>query len=212
MSTPSTSRGASSLRAACRAAGACGSRSSIRCCRWPLRPCLEPMCSLPRSSASRSPGPTARRPLRLKANGWYGNAAVGICYETLPWLTAAAAALGAAPSMAGFHRGACLWHRRAWHHDAQRFQGNGRRPAHGHPLAAGDAGRGQGGAAGLPRYGSCRKPASSRCSSFRVTPSMQRWSAFCSPHSLPAWSGSCAIPWRGRSGTAPSASGFMSAA
>jgi chlorophyll synthase len=37
-------------------------------------------------------------PLRLKANGWYGNAAVGISYETLPWLTAAAAALGAAPS------------------------------------------------------------------------------------------------------------------
>jgi chlorophyll synthase len=37
-------------------------------------------------------------PMRLKANGWYGNAAVGICYETLPWLTAAAAALGAAPS------------------------------------------------------------------------------------------------------------------
>ncbi|HSO48718.1 MAG TPA: UbiA family prenyltransferase, partial [Rhizobiaceae bacterium] len=41
-------------------------------------------------------------PVRLKANGWYGNAAVGISYETLPWLTAAAAALGAAPSMPVF--------------------------------------------------------------------------------------------------------------
>ncbi len=41
-------------------------------------------------------------PVRLKANGWYGNAAVGISYETLPWLTAAAAALGTAPSMPVF--------------------------------------------------------------------------------------------------------------
>ena len=30
-------------------------------------------------------------PFRLKRNGWYGNAAVGICYEGLPWFTAAAA-------------------------------------------------------------------------------------------------------------------------
>ncbi|MEO0919218.1 MAG: chlorophyll synthase ChlG [Pseudomonadota bacterium] len=37
-------------------------------------------------------------PLRLKQNGWYGNGAVGISYETLPWITAAAAALGALPS------------------------------------------------------------------------------------------------------------------
>ena len=29
-------------------------------------------------------------PMRLKRNGWYGNAAVGICYEGLPWFTAAA--------------------------------------------------------------------------------------------------------------------------
>jgi chlorophyll synthase len=41
-------------------------------------------------------------PFRLKANGWYGNAAVGISYETLPWLTAAAAALGTAPPMPVF--------------------------------------------------------------------------------------------------------------
>ncbi len=37
-------------------------------------------------------------PLRLKRNGWWGNAAVGFSYETLPWITAAAAALGALPS------------------------------------------------------------------------------------------------------------------
>jgi chlorophyll synthase len=36
-------------------------------------------------------------PLRLKLNGWLGNGAVGFSYETLPWLTAAAAALGGLP-------------------------------------------------------------------------------------------------------------------
>jgi chlorophyll/bacteriochlorophyll a synthase len=36
-------------------------------------------------------------PLRLKLNGWFGNGAVGFSYETLPWLTAAAAALGTGP-------------------------------------------------------------------------------------------------------------------
>ncbi len=36
-------------------------------------------------------------PFRLKRNGWGGNAAVGLCYEGLPWFTAAAAALGTFP-------------------------------------------------------------------------------------------------------------------
>jgi chlorophyll synthase len=36
-------------------------------------------------------------PLRLKRSGWYGPGAVGLCYEGLPWFTAAAAALGAFP-------------------------------------------------------------------------------------------------------------------
>jgi chlorophyll synthase len=36
-------------------------------------------------------------PFRLKKNGWWGNAAVGTCYEGLPWFTAAALALGALP-------------------------------------------------------------------------------------------------------------------
>jgi chlorophyll synthase len=37
-------------------------------------------------------------PFRLKANGWWGNAAVGLCYEGLPWFTAAAAMLSTLPS------------------------------------------------------------------------------------------------------------------
>ena len=36
-------------------------------------------------------------PFRLKKNGWFGNGAVGFSYETLPWITAAAAALGTLP-------------------------------------------------------------------------------------------------------------------
>ncbi|MEM6638315.1 MAG: chlorophyll synthase ChlG [Pseudomonadota bacterium] len=37
-------------------------------------------------------------PFRLKLNGWWGNAAVGACYEGLPWLTAAAVLSAAAPT------------------------------------------------------------------------------------------------------------------
>ena len=36
-------------------------------------------------------------PLRLKANGWWGNSAVALCYEGLPWFTAAAVMLGQVP-------------------------------------------------------------------------------------------------------------------
>ena len=36
-------------------------------------------------------------PFRLKANGWWGNAACGLAYETLPWVTAAAVLSGGAP-------------------------------------------------------------------------------------------------------------------
>jgi chlorophyll synthase len=35
-------------------------------------------------------------PLRLKANGWWGNSAVAACYEGLPWVTGAVAAAGGA--------------------------------------------------------------------------------------------------------------------
>ena len=37
-------------------------------------------------------------PFRLKLNGWWGNAAVGLCYEGLPWFTGAAVMSGAMPS------------------------------------------------------------------------------------------------------------------
>jgi chlorophyll/bacteriochlorophyll a synthase len=33
-------------------------------------------------------------PVRLKQNGWWGNAAVGLCYEGLPWITGVAVMLG----------------------------------------------------------------------------------------------------------------------
>jgi chlorophyll/bacteriochlorophyll a synthase len=36
-------------------------------------------------------------PIRLKQNGWWGNSAVGLCYEGLPWFTAAAIVTGGAP-------------------------------------------------------------------------------------------------------------------
>ncbi len=36
-------------------------------------------------------------PLRLKQNGWFGNLAVGLCYEGLPWFTAAAIMAAALP-------------------------------------------------------------------------------------------------------------------
>lgn len=37
-------------------------------------------------------------PLRLKVNGWWGNAAVGLSYEGIAWFTGAAVMLGALPS------------------------------------------------------------------------------------------------------------------
>ncbi len=36
-------------------------------------------------------------PVRLKKNGWWGNAAVGACYEGLPWFTGAAIIAGSFP-------------------------------------------------------------------------------------------------------------------
>jgi chlorophyll synthase len=36
-------------------------------------------------------------PLRLKMNGWWGNAAVAVCYEGLPWFTGAAIMTAALP-------------------------------------------------------------------------------------------------------------------
>jgi chlorophyll synthase len=36
-------------------------------------------------------------PARLKLNGWYGNAACGFCYESLPWVTGAAVMAAGTP-------------------------------------------------------------------------------------------------------------------
>jgi chlorophyll synthase len=36
-------------------------------------------------------------PIRLKQNGWWGNAACGLCYEGLPWFTGAAVMAASAP-------------------------------------------------------------------------------------------------------------------
>ncbi|MEM9172034.1 MAG: chlorophyll synthase ChlG [Pseudomonadota bacterium] len=36
-------------------------------------------------------------PFRLKRNGWFGNSAVGLCYEGLPWFTAVAVMTAALP-------------------------------------------------------------------------------------------------------------------
>lgn len=38
-------------------------------------------------------------PLRLKQNGWWGNSAVAICYEGLPWFTGAAAMASSLPDI-----------------------------------------------------------------------------------------------------------------
>ncbi|WPB87599.1 chlorophyll synthase ChlG [Sediminicoccus rosea] len=38
-------------------------------------------------------------PLRLKLNGWWGNLACGLSYESLPWITAAAVISGGAPAL-----------------------------------------------------------------------------------------------------------------
>jgi chlorophyll synthase len=39
-------------------------------------------------------------PVRLKQNGWWGNSAVGLCYEGLPWITGAAlTAAGSTPDL-----------------------------------------------------------------------------------------------------------------
>lgn len=38
-------------------------------------------------------------PFRLKRNGWWGNTAVGLCYEGLPWFTGAAVVAATLPSV-----------------------------------------------------------------------------------------------------------------
>jgi chlorophyll synthase len=80
-------------------------------------------------------------PLRLKRNGWWGNAACGLSYEGLAWVTGAAVMAGGTMPHAFAAAGPAVQRGRARHHDAQRLQGHRGRPPHGHRLAAGAPGR-----------------------------------------------------------------------
>ncbi len=87
-----------SLGPRCPGAGASTSRSHGRCVSLLLAALLGPGCfgaalvGLALAWAYSAP------PIRLKRNGWWGNAAVGFCYEGLPWFTGAAVMTGAMPS------------------------------------------------------------------------------------------------------------------
>jgi chlorophyll synthase len=85
-------------------------------------------------------------PLRLKQNGWFGNAAVGFSYESLAWITGAAVMIGGAMPDWRILAGVALRPRRPRHHDPERLQGHRGRQADGRALAAGPARR-QNGAA-----------------------------------------------------------------
>ena len=81
-------------------------------------------------------------PLRLKQNGWWGNAAVGACYEGLPWITGAAV-MAAAHAGCGRSSSLALLYSVGAHgimtlNDFKSVEGDS---ANGHRLAAGAAGR-----------------------------------------------------------------------
>ena len=46
-------------------------------------------------------------PVRLKQNGWWGNAACGLCYEGLPWFTGAAVMSASTAGLAHRRRSRC---------------------------------------------------------------------------------------------------------
>ena len=102
-------------------------------------------------------------PLRLKRNGWWGNSAVGLCYEGLPWFTGAAVMAATRPDWRIVLVALIYSARRARHHDPQRLQVGRGRPPHRHRLAAGAARRRDRGtrspASSWPR----RRSSSSRC-------------------------------------------------
>ena len=143
MWTRSTSRTGRSRPAGCRADAACISRSAGRCCRcwWPPRWVAwgfgAAVVGLALAWAYSAP------PLRLKQNGWWGNAACAACYEGLPWITGAAVMADGQAGLAHPDHGGAVQRRRARDHDAERFQVGRGRPADGHFLAAGAAGRGE---------------------------------------------------------------------
>ena len=103
-----------------------------RCCR-----CWSPRCLGPWGFGAAVVGlllawAYSAPPLRLKRNGWWGNAACGLCYEGLPWFTGAAVmAGGAMPDARSLALAAALQPRRARHHDAERLQVDRGRPPDG---------------------------------------------------------------------------------
>jgi chlorophyll synthase len=84
------------LRGACRAAGVCTWPLLWTVLSWLVALTLGPwgfgaaVVGLMLAWAYSAP------PLRLKRNGWWGNAACGICYEGLAWVTGAAVMAGGA--------------------------------------------------------------------------------------------------------------------
>ncbi len=79
-------------------------------------------------------------PLRLKRNGWLGNAACGFSYESLAWITGAAAMLGGALPKPEILALALLYGAGAHGIMTQRLQSHQGRPRDGHQLAACNAG------------------------------------------------------------------------
>ena len=46
-------------------------------------------------------------PIRLKQNGWWGNSAVGLAYEGLPWFTGAAVIAASLPDAGSLRSRSC---------------------------------------------------------------------------------------------------------
>ena len=104
-------------------------------------------------------------PFRLKRNGWWGNAACGLCYEGLAWTTGAAVmAGGAMPELRSL--ALALLYSVSAHGimTLERLQVGRGRPADGNRLAAGAARRRQRRARRLLGDGRCRSCSWSACS------------------------------------------------
>ena len=69
---------------------------SGRCCRWLVALALGPWGFAAAAFGLALAWAYSAPPLRLKRNGWWGNAACGLCYEGLAWVTGAAVMAGGA--------------------------------------------------------------------------------------------------------------------
>ena len=102
--------------------------------------------------------------MRLKQNGWWGNSAVAVAYEGLPWFTGAAVMAASFPQFRIIALALLYSRRRARNHDAQRFQVDRRRPASGRSLTAGATWRPRRSAARLRGHGRAADHRQSVCS------------------------------------------------